>query len=361
MLMDDTVLLASTRKKIIEKFTVLMEFCGKYGMKINELKTNLMVINGSEIDRREFTVSGVTVKHTPSYIYLGSPFTEDANINSMIKLHVKSRMSDLNKFKIFCRKNETMPYKFKKQVLEAMIVSSLLYACESWLTDNVNEVERMYISALKSLLGVRDTTRTDTIMIETGLPSICERLRKRTAAFARKELLDELRDETPLKKIFRICEVKRSRGYRYICSQMMPVETQPARATPSQTFMNERGSKAQTYRLLNPNLKVHPVYTSNDYIDEKARVIFTKLRLSSHSLKVGTGRWSRIAREDRLCVCGEAIEDEEHVLLRCHKTDFAREKFHIIRNEYPSISVLMDTLELSVLMPFVDCCMRVFK
>ena len=70
MLMDDTVLLASTRKKIIEKFTVLMEFCVKYGMKVNELKTNLMVINGAEIDRREFTVSGVTVKHTPS-VYRG--------------------------------------------------------------------------------------------------------------------------------------------------------------------------------------------------------------------------------------------------------------------------------------------------
>ena len=155
-------------------------------MKVNEVKTNLMVINGSDIDRRDFVVQGVTVKHATSYVYLGSPFTEDANINSMIKLHVKSRMADLNKFKIFCHKNETMPYKFKTQVLEAMIISSLLYACESWLTDNVKEVEKMYISALKSLLGVRDTTRTDTIMIETGFPSICERIRKRTAKFAKK-------------------------------------------------------------------------------------------------------------------------------------------------------------------------------
>ena len=124
MLMDDTMLLATTREKIIEKFSVLMDFCEKYGMKVNEVKTNLMVINGSDIDRRDFVVQGVTVKHATSYIYLGSPFTEDANINSMIKLHVKSRMADLNKFKIFCHKNETMPYKFKTQVLEAMIISS---------------------------------------------------------------------------------------------------------------------------------------------------------------------------------------------------------------------------------------------
>ena len=32
MLMDDTVLLATTRDRIIEKFTVLMSFCKKYGM-----------------------------------------------------------------------------------------------------------------------------------------------------------------------------------------------------------------------------------------------------------------------------------------------------------------------------------------
>ena len=101
---------------MIEKFTILMDFCKKYGMKINELKTNLMVINGVDADRLEFTVDGITVKHAPSYIYLGSPFTEDANLNSVIKLHVKSRAADLNKFKIFCRKNETMPYRFKKQV-----------------------------------------------------------------------------------------------------------------------------------------------------------------------------------------------------------------------------------------------------
>ena len=201
MLMDDTVLLASTRKKIIEKFKILMDFCEKYGMQINELKTNLMVINGSDVDRKEFVVGGVTVKHASKYVYLGSPFTEDANINSMIKLHVKSRRSDLNKFKIFCRKNETMPYKFKKEVLEAMIVSSLLYGCESWLTDNVKDIERMYLGAVKSLLSVRETTRSDTILIESGLPPITERIRKRTAAFAKKELLDSERDETPLMKI----------------------------------------------------------------------------------------------------------------------------------------------------------------
>ena len=49
-------------------------------------------------------MGGVVVKHTTSYIYLGSPFTENGKMNNVIKLHVKSRMKDLNKFKILCKK-----------------------------------------------------------------------------------------------------------------------------------------------------------------------------------------------------------------------------------------------------------------
>ena len=71
------------------------------------------------------------MKHATSYVYLGSPFTENGSMKSVITLHVKSRLKDLNKFRLFCNKNETMPYKYKKKVLEAVIMSSLLYGCET--------------------------------------------------------------------------------------------------------------------------------------------------------------------------------------------------------------------------------------
>ena len=92
MLADDTVLLASNREKIKEKFEVLMKFCEKYGMVVNELKTQMMVIYGVAADRYDFAVRGVVVKHTTSYIYLGSPFTENGKVKGVIKLHVKSRL-----------------------------------------------------------------------------------------------------------------------------------------------------------------------------------------------------------------------------------------------------------------------------
>ena len=88
VLMDDTVLVASSKEMVIKKFEVLMKFCNQYGMEVNELKTNLMVINGNRTDRQAFTSMGLTVKPAKMYIYLGSPFTEDGKMNTVITTHL---------------------------------------------------------------------------------------------------------------------------------------------------------------------------------------------------------------------------------------------------------------------------------
>ena len=86
VLMDDTVLVASSKEQIIKKFEVLMKFCEQYRMEVNEIKTKLMVVNGNQKDREEFICMGLTVKHAESYIYLGSPFTEDGKIQNVIAI-----------------------------------------------------------------------------------------------------------------------------------------------------------------------------------------------------------------------------------------------------------------------------------
>ena len=165
-------------------------------------------------------------------------------------------------------------------------------------------------------------------------------------------------DKTPLQKVYDICKTKRTRGYNYINKLLLPTETEPSLL---EKFANEQGTKAVTYRSINPNLKVHPVYASTEYIDERARIAFTRLRLSSHSLKIETGRWSRIASEERLCGCGLAVESEEHVLLECSKTEEVRRKFHIDTVVVTDIGLLMDSVDVKVLIPFADCCLRIFK
>ena len=357
ILMDDTVLLGTTREMIKLKFSILIDFCEKYGMKVNELKTRLLVINGNESDREEFTCNDITVKHASTYKYLGCPFTENGSMRSAIELHLKSRMSDLNKFKILSKMNSTMPYIYKKKVLDAAILSSLLYGCESWFLENFKEAKKKYMGALKALLGVRETTRSDIILLETGMPTLKELVWNRTVKFIKKNITDG-NDETPLEKAYKMCKDKNTKGYRYLKNLL----DNPIKETVEdlrKEFGNVQGTKAETYRKINPELKVHNLYTSKYYIEESKRLSFTRFRLSSHRLKVETGRWSRIPRENRLCECG-TVQDENHVLFNCNKTKEIRDKYEISRDHYENTAELMKKCEEIKLLNFIHEIMMIF-
>jgi hypothetical protein len=84
-----------------------------------------------------------------------------------------------------------------------------------------------------------------------------------------------------------------------------------------QSILQSQRSKFTMYVSLNPELGQHPMYSEMN-IPEYQRVIFTRLRLSAHNLRVETGRWARIPREERLCSCSTGeVQTEEHVLVHC--------------------------------------------
>ena len=63
------------------------------------------------------------------------------------------------------------------------------------------------------------------------------------------------------------------------------------------------------------------------------------MRLSSHRLRVETGRWARGGAqtlcENRLCTCG-AVQDERHVLTACPRTEHIRQTYGNVFH-YPNI------------------------
>ena len=61
------------------------------------------------------------------------------------------------------------------------------------------------------------------------------------------------------------------------------------------------------------------------------------------NLYVEKGRWSRVPRENRMCDCKQAFQDEEHILLDCTQTERIRENFQVDREIYGDVGLLMDT------------------
>ena len=93
----------NVKEKREEKLCLLLEYCHKSGMVINEDKTKFMVINGSALDRQDLNVWGsvsntvASIKYVDTYTYLGSKFTADGKMPSAVKQHVKEKRKHLLK------------------------------------------------------------------------------------------------------------------------------------------------------------------------------------------------------------------------------------------------------------------------
>jgi hypothetical protein len=355
MLMDDTILLASSRASALQKIHILTAFCRTSGMKINDSKTKFMVIGGKADDHSPFEVDGLTITNTDCYTYLGSVITQDASIASSVKAHCRTKTAHVVKFEAFTRKNTDAPFPVKKKVFTAALVSAILYASETWITPGAwKEAAPLYASCVRSLLGVRKTTATDLCLIEADVPPLnvhIKRLQKKTLTRfiqTRAQMHDD-----PLMHALDLARRARTPCARYVDS-LINYDPADDEAAFIDRVMTAERTKYATYRtLMNPSLLQHPIY-SDPNTPEHKRLIFTKARLSSHNLAIEKGRWTRKPREERLCQCG-AVQDELHIVAHCPETQTIRDQHPEARFSLPELFQHDDTGEL------IDVCYDIFK
>ena len=161
-------------------------------------------------------------------------------------------------------------------------------------------------------------------------------------------------------KIYKICEAKRTGGFRFLENVLNPAALNH-QSSLIENFRNTTTSKTTRYKSLNPDLALHDVYKTSNYINERERLVFTRFQLSSHHLKIETGRWTRIAAEDRTCGCGLGVQDESHVLFICAKTANIREMFGVNEGSFRDIGDIMCSMEVQKLVTFIFECMKLFE
>ena len=330
MLMDDTVLFATSKDKLIKKFKKCQEFCEEYGMTINEIKTKFMVINKEEIDQEYIMSKNICVKYCDSYIYLGAPITDDGSYITMLNQHVKNKMKQVIKFYSFLNRNPDLPFPIKKQIAESCVFSSFLYGSETWFTENFGKAETLYMKIIKALLDVRNTTCNDTCLFEAAMSSLKAVIKQKMKKYLQVKI-PTLENEDPLYKAIELNRSSNTKSLRVINRLLNDTSNviNEDRQIRAEMLKQSSSTKRVTYCSLNPTLKSHNIY-KKDTIKEYKRIAFTRFRLSSHKLKVETGRWGRVPRENRTCTCLEGgIQDESHVVFICNRTRHLRIKYHI--------------------------------
>ena len=320
-MMDDTVILATSRDKCIRKFEVLLEFCREYGMKINASKTKFLVICGEKSEYEPIRVDDVTIYSCDVYMYLGSPFTIQATMKSIIHAHAKERRRSVVKFISFISRNPKLPFHLKKKVAEAAVMSSIFYASESWMLDGFKEINTLYMDVIKALLGVRVQTPGDLCVIEAGFPTCSEIITR-----SQRRWLQKCSQHKPYLFALSFCHKAKTPMWKYIDRVSNINAVVDDSDILRQSVRTRNGTKFRTYLKINPEL--NPTDWSQHKIPEYLRIAYTRFRLSSHNLRVETGRWARVPPENRVCVCdNSSVQDEQHVIEKCILLDDIRTKF----------------------------------
>ena len=340
VLMDDTVLLATTRYNMLRKISLLQAYCREYGMKINQSKTKFFAIHGKGEDLDPMVIDELVVEPCDMYIYLGSPFTSDGSTSSAVRAHANSKMPHILKFVSFIRKNSDIPFNIKKRVFDAALMSTLLYGCESWVGADLKPMTKLYNWGLKTLLGVRRSTCNDVCYVESGYPPLCDLVKYKQHKFFHTMWRDRAAyDDDPLSFVINMvtgsntCTARSVREFldndiEYISVAMQRV---------IENIQNSDSSRRITYRDINPDFSIHSVYREKHVINETHRLAFTQFRVSGHSLACETGRWNRRGRgrlplDQRLCACGQ-IQTERHVTQVCALSQSIREKYNFVELE----------------------------
>ena len=84
----------------------------------------------------------------------------------------------------------------------------------------------------------------------------------------------------------------------------------------------DESSKLFLYKNLEPSLERKFYLSFNDF---SIRNIFTKFRISDHSLEIEKGGYNKTPCEERLCKNCGIIEDEAHFILKCKVNQNLRE------------------------------------
>ena len=339
LLMDDTIILSTSREGVLKKLDILTDFCDQSGMKINMKKTKFMVVNGDDQDKLDLTSNGITVKNCDFYVYLGAVFSQTGKLLPSLQKHCDEKFCHVLKFVAFVTKNSLFPFHVKILVMKAALFTSVLYGCESWLGNDLKPVQGMYFSAIKALLGVRRTTANDLCLIELGLPSLSGYVKDAQFKFLKRILAARIgMDDDPFMFAYKLCDGANTPCARYIRKLINSpgnfvaddIDTIKNRIRASQR------TKFKTYLELNPELSVHSMYSCSPYVNDLQRTSVTRIRLSSHNLAVETGRWARIDRDRRLCSCGEEIQTESHVICGCMYTEHLRNNSNLDFTDLPN-------------------------
>ena len=175
---DDSLLNSNTEAEIQQCVNHFSRACDNFGFTISNKKTEVMhqpaprkMYHGPHI-----FVNYEPLKATNSFTYMGSTLSREANID----VEVNNRLSKANsafgrlRKKVWVRRGISQETKLK--VYMAVVLTVLLYACESWTvySRHARKLNHFHTKCLRIILSInwQDMVPDTEMLTRAGIPSI---------------------------------------------------------------------------------------------------------------------------------------------------------------------------------------------
>ena len=351
MFADDQVVFAKSPQALQSLLKDIENYCNTWGIKININKTKAMIFENG-ISYHEFFIHNTAIELVDSFKYLGLTLFKNGNWNRSQKCIAQHASFALfNLFTVF--NIVDLPISQKCKLFDTLVGSVLNFGAEIWGNHEASDIELIHTKFLRRILGVRRSTNLTALYGELGrVPMAITRkiimikywikiLKQNNNALVKNAYLmlksDADRNINYHGKnwAYQIKSILQRHGLEYIWNQQSEIEIpfytikQRIIDMYCQKWYTEinNSSRLESYCLFKHDFKQEKYL--DVILENKYKVALSRFRTSSHDLRIETGRYDDIDREQRRCKsCNMVkIEDEFHFLLVCPKYRELRSKY----------------------------------
>ena len=178
---DDAAVASHTQQELQSLMKCFSQACKDFGLTISLKKTNVL---GQDTETPPLiTIDEYELDAVQQFTYLGSTVTDNLSLDTEINQRIGKAATTLARLTTRVLTNQKLTRRMKMAVYNACVISTLLYASETWTTCAKQE-RRLNIFQMRSLrhiLGIswQDRMTNAEVLSRAGLPTLYTLLRQR--------------------------------------------------------------------------------------------------------------------------------------------------------------------------------------
>ena len=214
---DDIDLMAGSEAELQDLTTRLEKAAGRYGMEISSEKSKIMVNSNTHQAATSITLNGQMLEEVDSFKYLGATLTKDGSSVKEVKARLSLATAAMTRLSTIW-KSSSIGFLVKLKLYKSLVVSILLYGCESWTltADLERRIQAFEHKCLRKLLHISHTEHKTNEFVRQLVFILAGKQEPLLAVVKRRKLAwygHISRHDTLSKTIFQgTVEGKRSRG-----------------------------------------------------------------------------------------------------------------------------------------------------